>query len=47
MHKVYNLIVGQTNEQIQKKAELNATFQAVNNDRDPIGYLMILNRICF
>ena len=47
MNKIYNLIVGQTNEQLQEKAESDATFQAVKTDRDPIGYLMILKRICF
>ena len=47
MHKIYNLIVGQTNEQLQKKAASDATFQAVKTDRDPIGYLMILKNICF
>ena len=25
MHKIYNIIVGQTNEQLQEKAELGAT----------------------
>ena len=47
MHNIYNLIVGQTNEQIQEKAALDATLQAVKTDQDPIGYLMILKRICF
>ena len=47
MHKIYNLIVGQTNKQLQDKAASDATFQAVNTDRDPIGYLMILKRIFF
>ena len=47
MHKIYNIIVVQTNEQLQEKAESDATFQAVNTDRDPIGYLMILKRIWF
>ena len=47
MHKIYNLIVGQTNEQLQEKAESDATFQAVKTDQDPIGYLMILKKICF
>ena len=47
MHKIYNLIVGQTNEELQEKAASDATFQAVNTDRDPIGYLMILKKICF
>ena len=47
MHKIYNLIVGQTNEQLQDKAESDATFQAVKTDQDPIGYLMILESLCF
>ena len=47
MHKIYNLIVLQTNEQLQEKAALDATFQEVKTDRYPIGYLMILKRICF
>ena len=45
MQKIYNLIVGQTNEQLQEKAASDATFQAVKTDQDPIGYLMILKRI--
>ena len=47
MHKIYNMIVGQTNEQLQEKAASDATFQAVKTDQYPIGYLMILKRICF
>ena len=47
MHKIYNLIVGKTNKQLQEKAASDATFQAVKTDQDPIGYLMILNRLCF
>ena len=47
MHKIYNLILGQTNEQLQEKAASDATLQAVKTDRDPIGYLMILKNICF
>ena len=47
MHKIYNLIVGQTNEQLQEKASSDATLQAVNTDKYRIGYLMILNRLCF
>ena len=47
MHQIYNLIVSQTNEQLQEKATPDATFQAVKSDQDPIGYLIILNRICF
>ena len=46
MNNIYNLIVVQTNEQLQEKAESNATFQAVNTDWDPIGYLIILKRLC-
>ena len=45
--KIYNLIVGETNEQLQEKAASNATFQAVKTDRYPIGHLMVLKRICF
>ena len=47
MHKIYNLIVGQTNKQIQEKAASDATFQAVKTDQDPIVYLIILKMICF
>ena len=46
MHKIYNLIVGQTNEQLQYRAASDATFQEVKTDQDPIGYLMILKNIC-
>ena len=35
MHKIYNLIVGQTNEQLQDKAASDATYQAVKSGRDP------------
>ena len=37
MHNIYNLVVSQTNEQLQEKAASDATFQAVKTDRDPIG----------
>ena len=47
MHKIYNLIEGQKNEQQQEKVESYATFQAVETERDPIGYLMILKRLWF
>ena len=47
MHKIYNLIVGQTNEELQEKAAPDATFQVVKTDLDPIGYLLILKKICF
>ena len=45
MHKIYNIIVGQTNNQLQEKAELESTFQAVNIDRDPTVYLLILKKL--
>ena len=47
MHKIYSLIVGQTNEQQQEKTASDTTFRAVKNDQEPIGYLMILKKICF
>ena len=47
MHNIYNLIVGQTNEQLQDKAASDATSHAVKTDQDPIGCLMILKKICF
>ena len=47
MHKIYNPIVGRTNEQLQEKAASDATFQAFKTDQDAIGYLMILKRIYF
>ena len=37
IHKIYNLMLGQKNKQIQEKAASDATFQAVNTFRDPIG----------
>ena len=47
MHKIYNLIVVQTNEQPQEKAESDTTLQAFNTVQYSISYLMILNNICF
>ena len=47
MHKIYNVIVGQMNEQPKEKAASYSTFQAVNNEQDPICYLMILTRLFF
>ena len=47
VHNIYNLIVGQTNEQLQEKVALETNFQAVNTGRDPIWYLMILKKLCF
>ena len=35
MQNIYNLIVGQKNEQQQEKAVLDATVQSVNTDQDP------------
>ena len=32
MHKIYNLIVGQTNEQLKEKAASDVTFQVVKTD---------------
>ena len=46
MHKIYNLIVAQKNEQLQDKTAPDATFQAVKTDQYPIGYLMVLKKIC-
>ena len=39
--------MGQKNEQLQEKVASDATFQAVKTDQDPIGYLLILKKICF
>ena len=47
MRKIYNLIVGKTNEQLQEKVSLDATFQAVNIVQDPTRYLIILKNLCF
>ena len=47
MHKIYSIIVGQTNEQLQKNAASDTTFLEVNTYQDPICYLMILKRVCF
>ena len=46
MHRTYNFILVQTNEQLQEKAESNSTFQTVNTGRDHIGYLIILKKLC-
>ena len=47
MQKIYNMIVGQTNEQLQEKAASDTTLQGVKTDRYPIAYLLILKKICF
>ena len=46
INNIYNIIVGQTNANIQENAASDATFQAVNTGREPIGYLMILKNLC-
>ena len=46
MHNIYNLILGQKNEQLPDKVASDATFQAVKTGRDPIGYLLVLKKIC-
>ena len=45
MHKIYNFILVQTNEKLQEKVALYATFQVVNTEWEPIVYLMILKMI--
>ena len=37
MYKIYNIIVGPTNKQLQVEAASDATFQEVRAGRDPIG----------
>ena len=44
-HKIFNIIVGHTNDQIQKKVALESTLQVVKTGRDHIGYLMILKKL--
>ena len=46
MHNIYNIILGHTKEKLQEKAESDATFQAAKTGRDPIGYLIILKKLC-
>ena len=43
----YNLIVGQTNEQLKDKSEYDCTFQEANTGQYPIVYLMTLEKLCF
>ena len=45
MHKVFNIIVIQTNKQLQEKESSDDTFHVVKTVRYPVGYLMILNKI--
>ena len=37
MHKIYNIILGQTNKHLQDKATSDRTFQAVKTGCYPIG----------
>ena len=37
MNKIYNIIVGQINEQLQENLLLDSTFQAFKTDKDSIG----------
>ena len=46
MYDIYNLIVGQTNEQIQEKVVSDATYKEVKASQYPIGYLNILKKLC-
>ena len=46
MHKILNIIVGKTNEQLKQKSKLGATIQEIKAGLYPIGYLMILKKIC-
>ena len=45
MHNIYNLIVGQTNKQLQEKVESDVTFQAIKTGRDFIQYMIILKKL--
>ena len=46
MHKIYNIIVGQTNRQLQEKAESDAPLQEIKIGRYPIGYPIIPKKLC-
>ena len=47
MHKIYNILVYQTKDQLHDNLASKATFQVVKTGRYPIGYLIILNNIFF
>ena len=47
MHKIYNLIMSQTNEQLHEKLASYATFKAFKTGWYRIGYLIILNNLYF
>ena len=47
MHKIYNIIVVQTHHQLQEKAASYATLQMVKTSQKSIGYLKILDNLCF
>ena len=46
MHNIYNIIMGKANYQLQEEEASDDIFQAVKSGQDPIGYLMILKKIC-
>ena len=47
MHKIYNLIVGHTNEMLQETAASYANLKVFKLVQDPIEYLIILKKILF
>ena len=47
MQKIYNIIVGHKKNHLQEKVSSDATLQAANTGQDPIGYMMVLNKLCF
>ena len=47
MKNIYNLIVGQTNKQLQEKSASDATLQATKTSQYPIGYLITLKKPLF
>ena len=46
MHNIYNIIVVQTNDQLQEIATSSSTLQAFKTGQDHIGYLLILKKLC-
>ena len=42
---IYNIFVVHNNKQLQEKEALESTFQKFKTGQDPIGYLMILNKL--
>ena len=47
MHNIQNIIVRETNKQLQYKAASSATFQAVKIGRYLVRYLVIIKKLCF